>query len=79
MPFDGEGLPTQRRALIEKGVLNTWMLDLRSARQLGLKSTGNAHRGASSPPSPGAANVHMPAGKISRDALLKAISSAAST
>ncbi|GAB2177880.1 TldD/PmbA family protein [Dongia sp. agr-C8] len=73
MPFDGEGLPTQRRLLVENGVLKTWMLDLRSARQLGLKSTGNAHRGASSPPSPGAANVHIPAGRISRDALLKDI------
>jgi PmbA protein len=73
MPFDGEGLPTQRRLLVEKGVLRTWMLDLRSARQLGLTSTGNAHRGASSPPSPGASNVHMPAGKISRDALVKEI------
>jgi PmbA protein len=73
MPFDGEGLPTHRRHLIENGVLKTWILDLRSARQLGLKSTGNAHRGASSPPSPGAANVHMPAGKISRDAMLKDI------
>ena len=73
MPFDGEGLPTQRRLLVEKGVLKTWMLDLRSARQLGLTSTGNAHRGASSPPSPGASNVHMPAGKISRDALVKEI------
>jgi PmbA protein len=73
MPFDGEGLPTQRRLLVEKGVLKTWMLDLRSARQLGLTSTGNAHRGASSPPSPGASNVHMPAGKISRNALVKEI------
>ena len=73
LPFDGEGLPTQRRALIANGVLKTWMLDCRSARQLGLKSTGNAHRGASSPPSPGAFNVHMAAGKISRDALLKDI------
>jgi PmbA protein len=73
MPFDGEGLPTVRRALVENGVLKTWVLDCRSARQLGLKSTGNAHRGASSPPSPGTSNAHMPAGKISRDALLKAI------
>jgi PmbA protein len=72
-PFDGEGLPTQRRALIEKGVLKTWILDLRSARQLGLKSTGNGRRGASSPPSPGASNVHMAAGQVSREAMLKAI------
>ncbi len=35
-PFDAEGLPNRRRALIDKGVLTTWLLDLRSARQLGL-------------------------------------------
>jgi PmbA protein len=71
MPFDGEGLPTQRRALIENGVLKTWILDCRSARQLGLKSTANAQRGSSSPPSPGVSNVHMVKGRISRDAMLK--------
>jgi PmbA protein len=71
MPFDGEGLPTQRRLLVEDGVLKTWILDCRSARQLGLKSTGNAQRGASSPPSPGTSNVHMAKGGISRAALLK--------
>jgi PmbA protein len=71
MPFDGEGLATRRHLLVEDGVLKSWILDCRSARQLGLKSTGNAHRGASSPPSPGASNVHMPKGGIGRDALLK--------
>jgi PmbA protein len=73
MPFDGEGLATRRRALIEGGVLKTWTLDCRSARQLGLKSTANAQRGSSSPPSPGVSNVHMANGKIGRDALLKDI------
>jgi PmbA protein len=73
MPFDGEGLATRRHALIEDGVLKTWVLDCRSARQLGLKSTGNAQRGSSSPPSPGVSNVHMANGKIGRDALLKDI------
>jgi PmbA protein len=53
--------------------LKTWILDCRSARQLGLKSTANAHRGSSSPPSPGVSNVHMIKGKIGRDALLKDI------
>ena len=41
-----------RRNLIDKGVLTTWILTLRSARQLGLKSTGHAARGTSSPPGP---------------------------
>jgi PmbA protein len=71
MPFDGEGLATRRQAIIEDGVLKTWILDCRSARQLKLKSTANAQRGSSSPPSPGVSNVHMIKGKISRDALLK--------
>ena len=38
--FDGEGTPTQARALIEDGVLTTWLLDSRSARQLGMTPTG---------------------------------------
>ena len=52
--FDGEGTPTAARDLIEDGVLTTWLLDSRSARQLGLRSTGHASRGTSGPPSPGA-------------------------
>ena len=52
-PFDGEGLPTSRRKLVADGVLTTWVLDLRSARQLGLKSTGNASRGTSGAAQPG--------------------------
>jgi PmbA protein len=72
-PFDGEGFATHRQALVEDGVLKTWVLDCRSARQLGLKSTGNAQRSASSPPSPGLSNVHMAKGRIGRDALLKDI------
>jgi PmbA protein len=72
-PFDAEGLPTARRVLVEGGVLKTWLLDCRSARQLGLKSTGNAHRGTSSPPSPASSNVYMAMGKISRADLLKGV------
>lgn len=64
-PFDSEGLAVSRRSLIENGVLTTWLLDLRSARQLGLNSTGHAARGASGPPGPAPANVWMEPGKIS--------------
>ena len=71
--FDGEGIATKRRALIEDGVLKTWLLDLRSARQLGLKTTGNASRGTSSPPTPSATNLHLEAGTISRDDLIKGV------
>lgn len=69
-PFDGEGLPTTRAKLIDNGRLTMWLLDCRSARQLGLISNGHASRGTSSPPSPAPSNVHMAAGKISRQQLI---------
>src|SRR5579863_7977823 len=61
-PFDAEGLPNRRRALIDRGMLTTWLMDLRSARQLGLKSTGHAARGTASPPSPSATNIWIEPG-----------------
>ncbi|MEM6973690.1 MAG: TldD/PmbA family protein [Pseudomonadota bacterium] len=61
-PFDAEGLPALRRAMITDGVLERWVLDLASARQLGLESTGNARRGLGGPPSPGLSNLRMTAG-----------------
>ncbi|MBM3524361.1 MAG: TldD/PmbA family protein [Alphaproteobacteria bacterium] len=72
-PVDGEGIAPMRRAIIDKGVLTTWLLDLRSARQLKLRSTGHAARGTTSPPSPSATNLYMEPGTVSREALIKAI------
>ena len=63
-PFDGEGVANKKRALIEDGVLTTWLLDSRSARQLGLATTGHAARGTSSPPSPSASNLYLEPGKV---------------
>lgn len=64
-PFDGEGLPTSRRAIIDRGVLTTWLMDSASARQLGLKPTGHASRGVGGPPGAGATNLHMEPGSVS--------------
>lgn len=72
-PFDGEGLATRREKLVDNGRLTTWLLDCRSARQLGLASNGHASRGTSGPPSPSASNVHMAAGSVSRKDLIGAI------
>ena len=69
-PFDGEGVRNQRRAIIEDGVLQTWLLDQRSARQLGLKSTGHASRGTSGPPSPSPTNLYLEPGKLSPEELI---------
>ncbi len=71
--FDAEGTPTAARRLIEDGVLTTWLLDSRSARQLGLVSTGHAARGVGGPPSPSATNLYLAAGQMSPAELMKDI------
>lgn len=69
-PFDAEGLQARRRAIIEDGRLTTWLLDLRSARQLGLASTGHASRGTGGPPAPNPTNVHLAPGALTPAALM---------
>jgi PmbA protein len=72
-PFDAEGVATARRALVEDGVLTSWVLDCATARELGLKTTGNAQRGVSSVPSPGVSNLHLASGQVSPQALIAKI------
>ena len=72
-PFDAEGVAGQRMALIENGVLKTWLLDSATARELNMATTGHAGRSASSTPSPGPTNLHMEPGKLSPDELIKDI------
>ena len=69
-PFDGEGLPTARRTIIDNGSLTGWTLDLASARKLGLQSTANAARGTASPPSPSSGNMALTQGEKSQTELL---------
>ena len=72
-PFDGEGVATERREIVADGVLRIWLLDSRSARQLGLASTGHAARGASAPPAPAPSNLTLAPGAESAEALLAGI------
>jgi PmbA protein len=72
-PFDAEGLLPQKRKLIDQGVLTTWLMDLRSARQLGLQSTGHASRSSGGAPYPSASNLYMEAGSVSPDKLIRDI------
>jgi PmbA protein len=44
-PFDGEGVPTQKRTVVENGVLKGFMYNTIVAQRAGKKSTGNASRG----------------------------------
>lgn len=70
-PFDAEGLPTQKRAIVDNGVLTSWTLDLANARKLGLESTGNAARGVGGPPSPSTWNIALTQGDKTRAELIR--------
>lgn len=70
-PFDGEGLPTQNRKIIDNGVLTSWTMDLASALKLGMDSTGNAARGIGSVPSPANWNIELTPGTHSRADLIR--------
>ncbi|HEU5047820.1 MAG TPA: metallopeptidase TldD-related protein [Rickettsiales bacterium] len=74
-PFDGEGVAAKKLSLVENGVLQTWLLDMRSANKLGLKTTGRASRSLSSPPSPSSTNLYLAPGTQTPEALISDIKS----
>lgn len=61
-PFDGEGLPTRRTVLVDKGILKSYVMNSYTARKLGLRSTGNASRGLAGNPGIGAGNFYLEPG-----------------
>ena len=66
--FDGDALAVSKQTLIDKGVLQSWLLDLSSAAQL-----GNAKRSLANPPSPGTSNLILENGTHSLDDLISGI------
>jgi len=69
-PFDGEGLPVQPVKLVDAGLLETWLLESASARQLGLEPTGHASRGIGGAPGVAPSNLYMEAGHIPAETLV---------
>jgi PmbA protein len=69
--FDDEGVATARRALIDAGVLTTWLLNVSSARQLGLATTGHASRGLAGPPGVSPSNLTLRPGEMDAAALMR--------
>ena len=69
-PFDGEGLPVSPTAIVENGMLETWLLDSAAARQLGLEPTGHAARGVGGAPGVSTANLYLDGGKLPVETLL---------
>lgn len=70
-PWDGEGVTTQSRKIIDQGKLTTWLLNSSTAKQLGRETTGHASRGIGSPPGVGATNTYLQAGTISPEDLMR--------
>jgi PmbA protein len=69
-PFDGEGLPTRRTVLVERGVLKNYVMNTYTARKLGMKSTGNASRGLAGNPGTGAGNFFLEPGTLTPEQII---------
>jgi PmbA protein len=73
-PFDGEGLPSLRTAVVENGVLCNYLLNTYSARKLGMKSTHNASRGLAGTPGIGCGNLYLEPGTLTPDQIIGDVS-----
>jgi PmbA protein len=70
---DAEGVATRTCILVEDGVLKTWLLDSRSARQLALRSLGQAARATGGQPYPATSNLFMRPGTLTPAELMSDI------
>jgi len=69
-PFDGEGVPTRRTVVVERGILKSYLLNTYTARKLNLQTTGNAARGLTGNPGIGSGNFYLaPGDKAPKDIL----------
>jgi PmbA protein len=72
-PFDGEGVPTQKRVIVDRGVLKGFMYNTIVAKRAGVQSTGNASRREfSSLPGIGPHNFYLVAGETKPEDIIKA-------
>ena len=69
-PFDGEGCAVSPLSIVDNGVLESWLLDSASARQLGLEPTGHASRGVGGSPGVSTSNLYMQPGRTSAAGLM---------
>ncbi len=72
-PFDGEGVASSRRTIVERGVLRSYLLDSYSARRLGLRTTGHAARAAGDAPGVAPTNFHLEAGPHTPEAIIASV------
>ena len=74
-PFDGEGLPVRKKTVVEKGRLQSYLLDTYSGKKLGMASTGNASRSVGEAPGVSPANFYLMPGKDSPEQIVGTVKS----
>jgi PmbA protein len=72
-PFDGEGIPTRRTVVIDRGVLKSYLLNTYTARKLALQTTGNAARGLTGNPGIGSGNFFLQPGEKSAEEIIREV------
>ncbi|MDP6559532.1 MAG: TldD/PmbA family protein [Candidatus Binatia bacterium] len=72
-PFDGEGLPTRKKMIVEEGVLKSYLLDAYSGRKLGYPSTGNASRSVGDAPGVAPTNFYLSPGGHSAEEIIGSV------
>jgi PmbA protein len=72
-PFDAEGLITRKKTIVEKGRLQSYLLDTYSGRKLGMASTGNASRSVGEPPGVSPSNFYLAPGTYSPEEMIRSV------
>ena len=72
-PFDGEGLPTRKNIVVDRGMLTNYLLDTYSAKKLNLTSTGNASRSVGESPSVGPTNFYLVPGTATPEQIVESV------
>ena len=72
-PFDGEGLPTRKTVVVERGILKSYLLDTYAGRKLRLSSTGSASRSVGEASSAGATNFYLAPGSATPDQIIGSV------
>ncbi len=72
-PFDGDGLPTRRTVVVERGVLKELMLNTYTARKLGMVSNAKASRGLAGAPGIGGGNFYLEPGAQTHEEIIAGV------
>jgi PmbA protein len=72
-PFDAEGLPTRKKKIVERGTLQSFLLDSYSGKKLGYPSTGNATRSVGGPPGVAPTNFYLSPGRHTSEEIIASV------